>query len=287
MLRLALQDVLLEPFKTLLTFLALLGVTTGAALVLLTGESLMGAVDLEVIAAPAIVVRRADNRRLAVDDTVARLGKIPGVLGVWPRIHEGTRNLKPNEADDVALHVFHEAEARALLPELRAALPWPAAVITRADRAATAKQGIAHRTSSWLLLLSPTLFALLLLVVTMSRQAARERYEIGVLKAVGWSTSDILTRQLFRTLLVGVPAVVFGLLVAFFVVFYAGAATVADRFLGASSQPLTIQGSASTMVTTVLVLTTLVLIPFLGAALVGAARGALVDPGELLTRRPS
>ena len=78
------------------------------------------------------------------------------------------------------------------------------------------------------MLVQRILFALLLLVVTMSRQAARERYEIGVLKAVGWSTSDILTRQLFRTLLVGVPAVVFGLVVAFFVVFYADTATVAD-----------------------------------------------------------
>ena len=284
MLRLALQDLILSPVQSFLSFGAIYLLTLSAAVVVLIGEFVVTAVDDVVRTEPSVVVARADRAPMPIEASIRRLGSVPGVLGVWPRIHDRVRNRRPGEADDMAVHVFHPSETAALLPELKAALPWPVTLTTRADLEGARKTRIGHRLSLFLFLLAPGLLALMLITLGRYRSSKRELFDIGVLKSLGWSSADILKRYAIQAMLLGGVAGLFGLTTAVVIVSCVHLPVVQTSLLGSTHGAWPVALAWEGVLRTVFTVMILVLTPFFAASLVPVARGVLVDPGLLLSR---
>ena len=132
-------------------------------------------------------------------------------------------------------------------------------------------------------MLLPALVAFLILAWDrLTGVGPGEQREIGVLKAMGWKTSDVLIARLWENTVIAVYGAVPGILAAYFYVFLARAPGLAEVLLGWSSIYPALRLTPAVDVAQVVVLVCLVVIPFVAASLVPAWRTATRDPHGLL-----
>src|SRR5262249_49112941 len=108
------------------------------------------------------------------------------------------------------------------------------------------------------------------------------RREIGVLKAIGWTTSNVLTARLTEAGLVAIAGTMIGLALAYLHAFVLGAPLLAPALFGWSNLRPALVLTPNTDPFELLVLVALVAIPFAGISIVPAWRAANVDPDRLL-----
>jgi ABC-type lipoprotein release transport system permease subunit len=109
-----------------------------------------------------------------------------------------------------------------------------------------------------------------------------ERREIGALKAMGWQTSEVLSARLWENAAIGLHAALAGIVAAYVFVFHAQAPGLAQVLFGWSSLYPAFQPAPAVTGSQVLLLTSLVVLPFVAAGLVPAWRAATRDPLALL-----
>ncbi len=109
-----------------------------------------------------------------------------------------------------------------------------------------------------------------------------ERREIGVLRAVGWKTSEILEARLWENLLIGAYGAGLGLLGAYGYVFLLGAPGLREVLMGWSSLYPAFDLAPAVTAGQVLVVGTLVVVPFVTLSLVPAWHATTRDPHGLL-----
>jgi hypothetical protein len=284
LLRFALADARTHLAEPILagSSLALLTAMAGAG-ILLT-ERLAVTYDRALDAGPSLVIQRVDDGGnplpIAEDEALAALGEVRGVTRAAGCRRSGS-SAPPAVVDELEVDVFHSEEELAILPDLTAALRWPARVATR-EQARTAFRGrIARRGSLMTITLLPAVLALAALVLVAGRGRADRRYEIGLLKALGWTTADIARAQLLRAAVVGLPAIGVGILAAGAIALWPGSAVARELVLGAADVPLA-PLPASTAVIALLAVVASVAAPWLAAALWPVLRGATADPADLL-----
>jgi ABC-type lipoprotein release transport system permease subunit len=132
-------------------------------------------------------------------------------------------------------------------------------------------------------MLMPALIAFLVLAWDrLSGVGPGEWREIGVLKAIGWRTSDVIAARLWEGVLVSFGGAVLGLVAAYVYVFHARAPGLSSVLLGWSSiyPPLDLVPAVN--LAQVVVLICLVVVPFVAAGTVPAWRTAMRDPHQLL-----
>ena len=190
--------------------------------------------------------------------------------------------LEPGAASDLAVDVFHEAETEAILGDLSAAFDFPVQISRRTETLARYTLGAWRRSGLVALASVPALLALALLVVALLQQAGTERREVGLLKALGWCTGEIVALRMFRAALVGLPATVLGLLTASLFVFLPGVRWPGAWLLAWTGPPppLTLLPTGATLV--VAEVAALVLVPFAAATLIPVVRSAAATPDALL-----
>lgn len=192
--------------------------------------------------------------------------------------------MPPGYASDLALDVFYPPEAGALIADLAKALPWPVQVATRAEAVGLFAAAMARRGAISTVAAVPCLLAIGLLIAAVVRQHLGRRHEIGLLKALGWTSGDIVRVQVVRALVIGVPATVTGMLLAALLVFRPGLNWPAMLLLGWSSAPPNLVLATEGALPLLLVTAGLVLLPFLTATLVPSLKAATADPLDLLER---
>lgn len=192
--------------------------------------------------------------------------------------------MPPGYASDLALDVFYPPEAGALIADLAKALPWPVQVATRAEAVGLFAAAMARRGAISTVAAVPCLLAIGLLIAAVVRQHLGRRHEIGLLKALGWTSGDIVRVQVVRALVIGVPATVTGMLLAALLVFRPGLNWPAVLLLGWSSAPPNLVLATEGALPLLLVTAGLVLLPFLTATLVPSLKAATADPLDLLER---
>ncbi len=182
------------------------------------------------------------------------------------------------EAVDVAVDVFPPEEAGVVAGAISHELDG-ARVIERESLARTFELTNDSRAGllSWALL--PALVAFLLLAwERLSGLSAEERREIGILKAVGWSTSDVLSARMAETGLVAVFGAALGLLLAYVHAFVLGAPLLVPALLGWSNLRPALVIPVATNPMELAAIVAVVVVPFVGVAIVPAWRAAMVDP---------
>ncbi|RJQ75437.1 MAG: ABC transporter permease [Desulfobacteraceae bacterium] len=194
--------------------------------------------------------------------------------------------LTAEQASDLALEVFHEEEVQALVPVLAAAFDWPVQVVTRQEQLVRQQADIARRTGMILVGFAPALLALALVVAALGAEGRRKRGEIGLLKALGWTGGELLQLQLYRGMLVGLPALTAGVACAYGVLFWPGAAWLA-RWLFDWTGPapglyLSVQGAAGGLALSAI----LAGVPFLAAVFWTGWQAAAGDPSDCIEGGP-
>ncbi len=132
-------------------------------------------------------------------------------------------------------------------------------------------------------LLVPALAAFLLLAwERLTGLGDAERREIGVLKAVGWGTSDVLAARMWESLAIAITGAGTGLVLAYVYVFYAGAPGLVDALLGWSAIHPPFELAPALDATQAFSLLAAVVVPFVAVSVVPAWRAAMIDPDRAM-----
>lgn len=128
-------------------------------------------------------------------------------------------------------------------------------------------------------LLLPALAALLLLAWDrLTGLGEVERREIGILKAVGWQTREVLEVRLYEQLVVALTGAALGVAVAYAYVFALGAPGMAGALFGWSALYPELRLTPSVDASAPLSVLAAVVLPYVAVGLVPALRAALLDP---------
>jgi ABC-type lipoprotein release transport system permease subunit len=192
--------------------------------------------------------------------------------------------LQPGEASDLALAVFHPEEAEALLPELVGAFPWPVHVATRQDTRKYYAAAFGRRGGLGQLLYAPAVLALFLLVAVVVRQQIGDRAHVGLLKALGWTSRDIVTLQLAKALVVGLPAVAAGLMVAYGLVYLPDQRWVGTLLLDWQDTAPQLHLDAGHAAPVFLGVAGILILPYLAAVYWSSLMQVAAEPYDLLNR---
>ena len=186
------------------------------------------------------------------------------------------------QATDLAVTLTNDAESGVATKTIAAKLPGTRVV---EKTAATRAYVLAYGRRAGLVLAAciPVILALLMIAWDrLSGIGPEERREIGVLKAVGFSTSDVLWLKLFESLLTGVLATTLGIIVGYVWIFVLGAPGLRAALVGWSvlypEAPLTPQVDLAQ----ILGITLAVLGPFVLLSVVPAWRASITDPMDVL-----
>ena len=136
-------------------------------------------------------------------------------------------------------------------------------------------------------LLLPALAAFLLLSwERLTSLGDAERREIGVLKAIGWSTGDVLAARAWESVLIGVTGASLGAAAAYVNVFVLGAPGLYDALLGWSTLYPPLELAPSLEPDALAALLGAVVVPFVAVGLVPAWRAAMIDPDRAMRGEP-
>jgi ABC-type lipoprotein release transport system permease subunit len=190
--------------------------------------------------------------------------------------------IEPGRYTDLTLAVANPKEVRKVAEKVLARLP-AARVITRDEMRRTYEAVFNWRQGLLLTFLSTVLAAFALLAWDKaSGLSAEERREIGILKAVGWDTGDVLKMKLWEGALLSVSAFLAGYVLAWLHVFYWGAPLFEPVLKGWSVLyprfALAPQVDAAQLAT----LFFLTVLPYVAATVVPVWRAATLDPDEVI-----
>jgi ABC-type lipoprotein release transport system permease subunit len=157
-------------------------------------------------------------------------------------------------------------------------------ISTRQEAIAQFCGGLMRRGGLVCLALVPAVLALALILAGTLTHAAARRHEAGLLKAFGWTTTDLVHLHLVQAILIGLPSVMVGLLIAYALVFWPGATWPGSLFFGwkLRSPHLCLDTRGAGLI--LAVIGALVFLPYLAASLWPVLRTAAVDPVDVIQR---
>ena len=185
-------------------------------------------------------------------------------------------------ASDLIVDVFHETEADAILPDLSRAFPWPVRMTTRKEATGIYGSASARRSGIVYIAIIPAMFAFALIVFGVFKGQITQSCDVGLFKALGWTTTNIFQMQLLKALVIGIPAVTAGMVVSYSLVFRSGSSWPGYMFFGWNDNPPPLFLNASGAFLVLIEVTVLVFLPYLAAALWPALRAAVSDPQDFL-----
>ena len=190
--------------------------------------------------------------------------------------------LQPGQASDLAVDIFRREETEALCNALAGAFPWPVQVMTRAQREEFCLSDVARRSGIGLLAYVPLLAAVAVLVLAVGVWGHRQRWTMGLYKAMGWTGQDILGLHVRATLLLAGPAAVVGIAMGYGLLFVPGISWVTELLYGWSTPAPTLYLSAQGLAMPIMLTLLLTVVPFLCAGFWAGWQASLTDRGEMM-----
>ena len=188
----------------------------------------------------------------------------------------------PDRYTDVVLTVPNAKEIPKVAEKVVRLLP-EARAITRAELQRTYESVLDWRSGLVVILLATAVLAFA--VVAWDKAAglsAEERREIGILKALGWETSDVLLVKLWEGAVVSVVAFALGVLGAYAHVFLGSAALFAAVLKGWSTLSPEFRLTPDVSALQLATLFFLTVVPYTVATVVPAWRAATTDPDAVM-----
>jgi ABC-type lipoprotein release transport system permease subunit len=272
-----------ETVRRDLSLVLLEGRLPGAAGEVVLGESLAAFLGLEITDAVTLPVGRAMKR-------LELVGTFRSQVALWTSdvilmsVADAREFLQvpPGQATDLAVRLSTPDEASVAARKIAELLP-SARIVDRQLMSRTYDLTFDTRGGMMGGMLLSALVAFLILAWDrLTGVGPGERREIGVLKAVGWRTGDVLIARLWENTVIALYGAVPGILAAYGYVFLARAPGLGEVLLGWSSIYPALRLTPAVDPGQFLVLLCLVVIPFVAASLVPAWRTATHDPHSLL-----
>jgi len=191
-------------------------------------------------------------------------------------------NIPSDVYTDAALTVRNPREARTVAEKITLALP-DSRPILRAEILRTYDAVFNWREGLAFLTLGALLLAFMILAWDKAAGlSAEEKREIGILKAIGWETGDILRMKLWEGALLSLTAFLAGYTLAWHQVFHAGAALFAPVLKGWAVLYPDLQLTPAVDVQLILVLLAVSVVPYIVATLIPIWRTATADPDAVM-----
>jgi len=191
-------------------------------------------------------------------------------------------NLKKGVYTDIALSIRNQREIDTIVEKAAKLMP-EGRFITRRDITRTYASIFSWREGLLLALLAGSLIAFAILAFDKaSGLSGEERREVGILKAIGWESADIIAMKFWEGALVSLAAFLFGVIFAYAHVFWFSAGLLAPVLKGwAVLYPdFTLHPSISGVELATLAFFTIV--PFTAATIIPIWRAASLDPDEVM-----
>ena len=187
-----------------------------------------------------------------------------------------------DEATDFAVEVKNPAERAVVARTLVERIPG-ARVIERDSLGRMYAVAYGWRSGLATICLAPAFLALLLLAADRtSALSARERREIALQKALGYSTREVLLVRLCESLLVAEAGIALGFAAAWLWVFQAGAVGLRHALFGFGVLQPSLRLDPATPPSALLAVSLVALVPYAGLAAFSAWRVATRDPTATL-----
>ena len=190
--------------------------------------------------------------------------------------------LPPDVWTDVAITVTNPREVKTIAEKAGIKLPRHR-FVTRDDMGRSVEALFSWREGLTLALLAGALIAFALLAFDRaSGLSAEEKREIGILKAIGWETRDVVAVRLTEGALISGLAFVLGLIGAWLHVFFFSAGLFAPVLTGWATLYPRFALSPSVDALEVFTLAMLTVVPYMAAILVPVWKTASADPDAVM-----
>ncbi|PNU20558.1 hypothetical protein C2E25_06685 [Geothermobacter hydrogeniphilus] len=239
-------------------------VEVGDDLILIDGDNL--GVSLEVVGVFSSESRLLTNDLIVLEDEALRQ---------FFRLPEG-------EATDLAVQVHNPREVNTVARKV-VRLKADARPITRSEILRTYDAVFNWRSGMLLSIFIAALSAFAILAWDKATGvSAEEKHEIGVLKAIGWDTGDVLLLKFWEGLALSLTAVLLGLLAAWIHVFWFGAPLLAMVVKGWSVLFPAFDLVPRVELQQLLALILLTVAPYVVATVIPSWKAAITDPDTVL-----
>ena len=112
--------------------------------------------------------------------------------------------------------------------------------------------------------------------------SAEEKREIGILKAIGWGTGDVLELKFWEGIVISVTSLLLGLILAFVHVFVFDASVFASVVHGWSVLYPEFRVTPDVDLYQIFVLASLTVVPYVAATIIPSWKAAITDPEEVM-----
>lgn len=191
-------------------------------------------------------------------------------------------NLPADKSTDLAVQVYNQREISTLAKKIKYQLP---------DTRPIGKSEILHtydtvfnwRSGIMLTVFMSALIAFCILAWDKATGiSAEEKREIGILKAVGWDTSDVLMLKFWEGLAVSLSSFLLGSIIAYLHIFFYGASALTPVIQGWSVLFPEFRLTPAIDLYQIFVLAMLTIVPYIACTVIPSWKSAITDPDSVM-----
>lgn len=185
-------------------------------------------------------------------------------------------------ATDLAVYVYNKNEVTTIAKKITEVLPGIRVVIKN-QLARTYDTVYSWKSGFTLITLVSCLLAFAMMVWDKaSGLSAEEKREIGILKATGWETSDILIMKFWEGLGISLPSFIIGLIASYIYTFFLGAPLLKSLIIGWSVLYPPFKFAPSVNFDQLMVLLFLTVVPYIISTIIPSWKAAIIDPDTVI-----
>jgi lipoprotein-releasing system permease protein len=204
------------------------------------------------------------------------------LIVISPRDCKDLFGIPEGMATDLIVHVNNENEAPVVAKKVRELYP-DTRPILRSEIERTYDAVFAWRSGLILTLFAGALVAFIILAWDKATGlSAEEKREIGILKAIGWETSDILEMKFWEGLVISLTSFLCGVLLAYLHVYFFGATLFGPALKGWSVIYPDFRLTPYINAYQIITLMALTVIPYIAATIIPSWKSAITDPDEIV-----
>ncbi len=183
---------------------------------------------------------------------------------------------------DLTVRVNNETEAPVIATKVREMFPDTRPILRR-EIVRTYDAVFAWRSGLVLTLFAGALVAFVILAWDKATGlSAEEKREIGILKALGWETSDILEMKFWEGLAISLTSFLCGIILAYVHVYFFGASVFAPALKGWSVIYPDFRLAPYISMYQIVTLMALTVIPYIATTIIPSWKSAITDPDEVV-----
>jgi ABC-type lipoprotein release transport system permease subunit len=188
----------------------------------------------------------------------------------------------PDRATDIAVEVYNSNEVQTVASKVKRLLP-DTRPITKSELVRTYDMVFHWRSGMMLTLFSAAVIAFCILAWDKATGiSAEEKQEIGILKAIGWDTSDVLALKFWEGLIIAMTSFLAGIIAGFVHVFFFDASILAPVIKGWSVLFPNFHLTPHIDAYQVFTMGFLTVTPYVASTVIPAWKAAITDPETVM-----